>query len=63
MGASLSEKDTKDVECFVAGWGYREEGHASSLPSILQGRINIYKKIIEIMTKRYGCKYPRKRNL
>lgn len=36
MGASLSEKDTKDIDCFVAGWGYREEGQASSLPSILQ---------------------------
>ncbi|CAG5110022.1 Oidioi.mRNA.OKI2018_I69.chr2.g4473.t1.cds [Oikopleura dioica] len=36
MGASLSEKDTKDVECFVAGWGYRQEGVGSSLPSILQ---------------------------
>lgn len=45
MGASLSEKDTKDIDCFVAGWGYREEGQASSLPSILQGKITSFKKL------------------
>lgn len=36
QGDSLTVEDIPNANCFVAGWGYREEGRADSLPLILQ---------------------------
>ena len=46
-------KQTQKIDCFVAGWGYRQENKWTSLPDILQ--VKIIQKISKITYKILGC--------